>query len=80
MGGVVRKIGRCGMGGIDMYGIDTAAIAFMFNEGSSWASTIHPIDIKIGILYIFVIRASDVVLPIFAIYKIQDSKLFIVHQ
>ncbi len=31
-----------------MYCIDTEAIAFMFNGGSSCGSTIHPIDTKIG--------------------------------
>ncbi len=47
-----------------MYCIDTGDIAFMFNEGSSCGSTIHPIDTKIA-WYIFVIKASDAVLPIF---------------
>ncbi len=32
---------------IDTGAIDTGAIAFMFNGGSSCASTIHPIDTKI---------------------------------
>ncbi len=32
--------------------IDTGAIAFMFNGGSSCASTIHPIDTRIGLVYL----------------------------
>ena len=35
-----------------MYCIDTEAIAFMFNEGSSCGSTIHPIDTKICVVYL----------------------------
>ncbi len=35
-----------------MYCIDTGAIAFMFNGGSSCGSTIHPIDTKIGVVYL----------------------------
>ncbi len=34
-----------------MYCIDTGAIAFMFNGGSSCGSTIHPIDTKICVVH-----------------------------
>ncbi len=34
------------------YCIDTGAIAFMFNGGSSCGSTIHPIDTRIGLVYL----------------------------
>ncbi len=35
-----------------MYCIDTEVIAFMFNGGSSCGSSIHPIDTKIGRVYL----------------------------
>ncbi len=35
-----------------MYCIDTEVIAFMFSGGSSCGSTIHPIDTKIGRVYL----------------------------
>ena len=35
-----------------MYCIDIGAMAFMFNGGSSCGSTIHPIDTKIGVVYL----------------------------
>ncbi len=35
-----------------MYCIDTGAIPFMFDGGSSCASTIHPIDPRIGLEYL----------------------------
>ncbi len=53
-----------------MYCIDTGAIAFMFNGGSSCALTIHPIDTEIGMEYLCY-RASDAVLPIFVILGVR---------
>ncbi len=35
-----------------MYSIDTGAIAFMLNGGSSCGSTVHPIDTKICMVYL----------------------------
>ncbi len=39
-----------------MYCIDTGAIAFMFNGGSSRDSTIHRIDTKICVLSFFLMK------------------------
>ena len=38
-----------------MYCIDTGAIAFMFNGGSFCGLTIHPIDTKICMVYLYVV-------------------------
>ena len=41
-----------GVDPLRMYCIDTRAIAFMFNGGSSCGSTIHPIDTKNCMVYL----------------------------